>query len=159
MSKILCSFFVLIFLFLLSACASNPLPKTLAIEHAPRLGIIGFKITAPTKQLSSIVETPPKDLSRAEEASLLNEDLRGIEARASDFLVGFLKEEKKIEPVLIPDGFAGTHKGEAPSASQIELLKKEFGVDAVFYGKIPWYGKTRLFYPIAAVFLDITRRA
>lgn len=57
---------------------------------------------------------------------------------------------------LIPDGFEGTHRGEAPSISQIEQLKKEFGVDAALYGEIPWYGKTRLSYPITGEFLDIT---
>lgn len=155
MRKISYGFSVLILLFLLSACASNPLPKTLAIEHAPRLGIIGFKITAPIKRLSAIVETPPEGLSREEEASLLDKNLRDIEAKATNFLVGYLKEEEKIEPVLIPDGFAGTHRGAAPSISQIEQIKKEFGADAVLYGEIPWYGKTRLIYPIAGEALDI----
>ena len=37
----------------------------------------------------------------------------------------------------------------------MEKIKKEFAVDAVFYGEIPWYGKTRLLYPILFESLDI----
>jgi len=153
--KIAYIYLLFVLLFLLSACA-HPLPKTLALERPPRLGIIGFKMTAPIKKLSSIVEAPPENLSRKEKAALLDKDLRDIEARASFFLIGYLDEEKKIEPVLVPEGFAGTSRGEAPSISQIAELKRDFGLDAVIYGEIPWYGKTRLLYPILGESLDIT---
>lgn len=151
MNRIICFFF----LFLLSACAANPLPKTLTADHPPRLGIIGFKVTAPIKRLSSIMEAPPENLSHEEEAALISKSLNDVEDRAVKFLAEDLKEEKKIEPVVIPDGLFGTHRGERPTPVQMDMLRKEFGVDAVLYGDIPSYGKTRLIYPILFETLDI----
>ncbi len=102
------------------------------------------------------MEAQPENLSLEEEASLISKNLHDIEDRATKFLVEDLKEEKKIEPVVIPEGLFGTHRGERPTPAQMDMLRKELGVDAVLYGDIPWYGKTRLLYPILAVALDIT---
>ncbi len=67
-----------------------------------------------------------------------------------------LMEENTIDPLVIPEDVLETPRGERPSASQIELLQRQFGVDAVLYGQIPWYGRTRLIYPILGETLDIT---
>ncbi len=142
-------------LFLLPACATTPLPKTLGVDHSPRLGIIGFKVTAPISRLASIMENPPQDVDPEEEKALLSNVLNDIGDLASDHLAKDLAEEKEIEPVLIPEGILGTQRGEKPSPLQIEELSKQFNLDAVLYGQIPSYGKTRLIYPIIAETLDI----
>ncbi len=146
----------LVFLILLSACASIPLPKALQIERPPRLGIIGFKITAPINHLSSIRETPQTNLAPEQEKALITKELHDIEDWASSYIIEALKKEKTIEPVLIPDGLFGTQRGGRPTESQIDMLRKELGLDAVLYGEIPSYGKTRLIYPILGESLDIT---
>lgn len=147
---------VLLFLLLLSsACATAPLPKTLSLDRPPRLGIIGFKVTAPVKRLSSIAQAP-KGISKEEESTLLKEALRGIEDMATGELVAALEQESTILPVLVPEGLFGICPGERPSPSQIQMLKEELGLDAIFYGEIPWYGKTRLLYPILGEATDIS---
>ncbi len=67
-----------------------------------------------------------------------------------------LTEEGTVVPLVIPEGSFATQRGERPTPSQIEFLKKELGVDAILYGEIPWYGRTRLIYPILGESLDIT---
>ncbi len=145
---------LIFFLFLLSACATTPLPKTLPLDHPPRLGIIGFKVTAPIRQLSSITK-PPSNLNRDEEPILLKEALRHIEDQSTTFLVAGLIKEKTVEPLVVPEGLFGTRRGERPTPLQIDLLRKELEVDAILYGDIPWYGRTRLIYPILGESLDI----
>ena len=142
------------FLFLLSACAFTPLPKTLPSDHPPRLGIIGFKVTAPIHHLSSIAQMP-KNLNSEQEPILLNEALRHVEDQATTFLEAALISEKTVEPLVVPEGLFGTWRGERPTPSQIDLLRKELGVDAILYGEIPWYGRTQLIYPILGESLDI----
>ncbi len=150
MSQVACLFF----LFLLSACATTPLPKTLPLDHPLRLGIIGFKVSAPIHHLSSIAQTP-QNLNREEEPILLNEALRHVEDQTTTFLVAALNDEKAVVPLVVPEGLFETHRGERPTPSQIDLLRKELGVDAILYGEIPWYGRTRLIYPILGESLDI----
>jgi len=145
-----------IFLFLsfsLSACGSTPLPKTIDLGQPPRLGIIGFKITAPIKHLSSI-KTTPKDMTPGQETALLDKELSRIENRATEFLVEALKKEGEVEPVVIPED-SGLSRGVRPTEAQIETIGRESMVDAVLYGEIPGYGKMRLLYPILAESLDI----
>lgn len=154
LNRITCFFFLLLFLF--SGCTTIPLSRSLSIDRPPRLGIIGFKVTAPVKYLSSIIEKPPENLDLKVEAFLISKELNDIEDRAMKFMVEDLKEEKKVEPVVIPEGLFGMHRGERPTAPQLDLLQKELGVDAVLYGEIPWYGKTRLIYPILGETLDVT---
>ena len=146
----------LLFLLLLSsACATTPLPKTLSLDRPPRLGILGFKVTAPVKRLSSIAQAP-KGISKEEKNALLKETLQGIEDKATEELVATLQQQGTILPVLIPEGLLGTCPGERPSPSQIEMLREELGLDAIIYGEIPWYGKTRLLYPILGETIDIS---
>ncbi len=145
-----------VFIILLPACASDPLPKTLQmIEQRPRLGILGFKITAPIKQLSSIRETQTTNLAPEQEKALVSKELNNIEVWADAYMVEALKKEGTIEPVLIPEGLLGTRRGERPTVSQIAMLRKELELDSVLYGEIPFYGKTRLIYPILGEGLDI----
>jgi len=146
---------IFFFLFFLSACATTPLPKTLPLDHPPRLGIIGFKVTAPIRHLSSIAQTP-ENLNREEEPILIKEDLSHVEDQATTFLVAALTKEGLVVPVVVPKGLFGTQRGERPTSSQLDLLRKELGVDAILYGEIPWYGRTRLIYPILGESLDIS---
>ena len=146
----------LISLIFLSACASAPLTKTLGTEKTPRLGIIGFKVTAPIERLSSIQESPPKNISDEEEKRMVANSVHAIEDKAAEEFKQELEKRKAIEPVIIPEGSFGTKKGDKPTMLQLEQMRKEFGVDAVFYGEIPWYGKTRLIYPILFESLDIS---
>lgn len=141
--------------FMLASCATPPLIENISSPKKPRLGILKFKIVAPIHKLSSVKETSPKNLNSSEE-SQLETYLSQVENKATNELKNSLEKNGKIEPVIIPDGFAGLKRGEKPTASQIEQIKKEFAVDAVFYGEIPWYGKTRLLYPILFESLDIT---
>jgi hypothetical protein len=60
-----------------------------------------------------------------------------------------------VVPVVIPDGYAGTQRGERPTPAQIAQLRHAFGVEALLYGQIPAYGRTRLLYPILGESLDI----
>lgn len=147
-------FFIFIFL---QSCATVPLPETLALSHPPRLGIIGFKVTAPIRRLSSIADTGKSgdEPDERDERIRIDEALRKIEKRAGEFLVSELAKKNKVEPVMIPEGAFATRIGERPSRSQIALIRDEYGVDAVVYGKIPWYGKTRLIYPIIGMSADI----
>ncbi len=147
------AFVFFIFLFLIS-CATAPLPKTLALNHTPRLGVIGFKVTAPVRRLSSIADIK-KSPGEKDERAGIGGAMRKIENRANEFLVGELVKRNKVEPVLIPEGSFGTRIGERPSQSQIDLIREEYGVDAVIYGEIPWYGRTRLIYPIMGMSADI----
>lgn len=139
---------------MLSACTAYPLPKTLLLDHPPRLGIIGFKVTAPIRHLSSIANPPP-DLTHNEEPILLDKALRHVEDQAATFLVAALIEEGEVMPQVVPEGLYGIRRGERPTPSQLDLLQKELGLDAVLYGEIPWYGRTRLIYPILGMSLDI----
>lgn len=128
----ICRFLAIIcLLFVLQACATTPIPKKLNLEHPPRLGIIGFKVTAPIKHLSSIISSPPSNLSRSEEALLIDERLHDIEKMASEFLVEDLKKDQTVEPVPIPGGLFGTHPGEQPTTAQMDQLRRELTVDAV----------------------------
>ncbi len=143
-------------LFALQACATVPISTKLDIERPPRLGLIGFKVTAPIKHLSSIETNPPPNLDPAQEASLIRERLLDVEKTASEFLADDLKTRQTVEPVPIPTGLFGTRRGERPTTAQLALLRRELQVDAVLYGKIPWYGRTRLLYPILGEGLDIS---
>ncbi|MBI3583638.1 MAG: hypothetical protein HY096_06765 [Nitrospinae bacterium] len=151
-SKTLSLFLIIL---ILHACTAPPLRKTLKIDHPPKIGIIGFKVTAPISSLSSIVQSPPKGISKEEEKELINKRLRDIEEKADSFLIKDLIEKGKAVPVKIPEGLFGTKRGEKPELEALENLRKEFGLDAVLYGEIPWYGKTRLIYPILGISLDI----
>jgi len=142
-----------IFLFAQS-CATVPLPKTLMLDHPPRLGIIGFKVTAPIRSLSSITVVDKRPDEKDERARI-DEALREIENRAGEFLAGELAKKNIVEPVLIPQGALGTRIGERPSQSQIVSIQNEYGVDAIIYGEIPQYGRTRLIYPILGMSADI----
>lgn len=146
----------LLLLVLLPACASNPLPKTLALKRPPKLAIISFKVTAPIKHLSSIIKEPPKNLSPEQEKTLLDTELRRVEDRATEFLVQALEKDNEIEPIVIPEDVFGISRGERPTDTQINELKEQFGVDAVLYGRIPRYGKAPLIYPILGESADIT---
>jgi len=42
-----------------------------------------------------------------------------------------------------------------PDAEELQKARDK-GLDAVLYGEIPWYGKTRLLYPVIGISLDIT---
>ncbi|MBI3596194.1 MAG: hypothetical protein HY203_03455 [Nitrospirae bacterium] len=57
--------------------------------------------------------------------------------------------------MTVPEGLYGTRRGERPTQSQVDQLRKELGVDAILYGQIPWYGKTHPIYPILGESLDI----
>ncbi len=143
-------------LFLLQACATAPISKTLNLEHPPRLGIIGFKITAPVKHLSSIMSNAPENLNRSEETALIDKRLHDVQEKATGLLICDLKKEQTLEPVPIPEGLFGTHPGERPTTAQMDLLKRELKVDAILYGRIPWYGRTKLIYPVLGESLDIS---
>lgn len=143
-----------LFLFFLSACASAPLPGTLPLDHPPRLGIIGFKVTAPIHHLSAIAQKP-KELDPDQEPDRIERALRRIEDQAGTFLAADLEKEGTVVPVVVPDGLFGTVKGEPPSPEQIDRLRNELGLDAVLYGTIPWYGTTRPIYPILGESADI----
>ncbi len=123
--------------FLLPGCAADPLSKALNLQRQPRLGIGGFKVTAPTKRLSSIVQTIPENLSTEEELPLLAEQLRKIEDRAANFLADELREWNKVEAVLVAED--GTRRGEPPTTAQLEVLRKELNLDAVLspFCKLP----------------------
>jgi len=151
LARIATVFFIFLFL---QSCATIPLPETLSLGHPPRLGIIGFKVTAPVKRLSAIADTE-KSPDAKDEHARVDEALREIENRAGEFLISELAQIKEIEPVLIPQGAFGTRIGERPSQSQIDLIRDEYGVDAIVYGEIPWYGRTRLIYPIVGMSADI----
>ncbi len=98
---------------------------------------------------------PPPNLTPEQEKALVIKEIDNIEDRASAYLVEALEKEKMVDPVLIPEGLFGIQKGERPTMSQIEMLRKELGADAILYGEIPSYGKTRLIYPILGESLDI----
>lgn len=150
--------FGLILLFFLASCAATPLSKNLTTrsDNPLKIGILGFKVTAPIKRIASIEENPLKNLTPEDEEFLVSEALYNIEEIASNELVKELEEQKKVKPVLIPISTLGIKKGEKPTAEQLILIKKKFGVDAVFYGEIPWYGTTNPLYPSMAMTADIS---
>jgi hypothetical protein len=145
----------LVMLFLLVGCATVPLRQRLAVEHPPSLGILGLKVTAPVHHLSAIAQVP-HPLSPEEELERLHEALQHVEAQAAMFLIADLHQAGTVVPVVIPDGYAGTQRGERPTPAQIEQLRHAFGVEALLYGEIPAYGRTRLIYPIVGEGPDIT---
>lgn len=146
----------LILLFLLTSCATTPLSKKLSTDHPLRIGIISFKVTAPIKKISSIEENHPEKLTPEKDKILVSKALRNVETLATKELINELRGQKKVEPIIIPVGTFGIRKGEKPTAEQLTLLKNKFDVDAIFYGEIPWYGKTKLLYPIIGETVDIT---
>ncbi len=136
----------------LFGCAGTPLKKTLALERPVRLGVAGFTVTAPIKSLSVLMEHPPKDLSPEEEKRLVAVRLTGIEEKADGFLMGDLEEEGKVDAVFMP---VPETEGKEPEPAELQKAGQRAGVDAVLYGEIPWYGKTRLLYPVLGMSLDI----
>lgn len=99
--------------------------------------------------------SPPENLNREEEKALLDEKLRSIEDRAGEFLVQDLEKGTEVEPVPVPEAIYGTERGKPPTPGQMETLRKELGLDAILYGRIPSYGKARLIYPILGETADI----
>ncbi len=138
----------------LSGCASQPLINPSETKTF-RLAIIGFKITAPIKKLSSIQDTSDEDLTEVDEKQLLSDQFKKIEELATNDLKSHLEKTGFFDVVLIPDGFSGTQRGEKPTDAQVDAIAKEFRADMIFYGQIPWYGKTRLLYPLLFTAGDI----
>jgi hypothetical protein len=132
-----------------------PLSQRLALDHPPALGLLGFKVTAPIRHLSAIAQVS-HPLAPEEEAAHVHDALQHVEAHATTFRAADLREARTAVPVVIPDGYAGTRRGERPPPAQIAQFRHAFGVDALLYGEIPAYGRTRLIYPILGERVDIS---
>ena len=140
---------------LLSSCATAPLSKTLATDHTPRLAIVGFKVSAPISRISSIADVSTQKLSDEEEKTLLDKTLREVEKKAGRFLVDELNERGAVDAIVVAEGEFGTRGGERPTTPQLHRIQRDLGTDAVLYGEIPWYGRTRLIYPLLGMTADI----
>lgn len=140
--------FLALIIFILTSCATPSLTEKLATSKKPRIAILKLNITAPIKKISSIQDSYSKDVT-------IESVLREIEERATVKLVEFLQKSDKVEPVLVPIDYLEIKTGKRPSKEEIEKIRKDFAVDAIFFGEIPWYGKTKLLYPILGMSLDI----
>jgi len=136
-----------------AGCASTPLPQALSLDH-PRLGVVEFKVTAPIHHLSSIASAP-EGLSPEEEAAHLQVALRHVEDDATGTLVAALNEKGIVHAVVVPDPLFEGRPEKQLSQVQLEALRNDLNLDAVFYGELPWYGRTHLLYPIVGESLDI----
>ncbi|MBU6140983.1 MAG: hypothetical protein KGP29_05485 [Proteobacteria bacterium] len=145
---------ILTLLIFVSSCAT-PLTKNQIVAKNQKLGIIGFKITAPITKLSSIQDSFPEKIDAKTEELLLADSFKKINNKASEELISHLKKSKLITPILIDVDKFGIKHGEKPSKDQLQQIKNELGIDAVFYGEIVGYGKSRLLYPTLLAAGDI----
>src|SRR5262249_47507048 len=70
-----------------------------ALARPPRLGIVGFKLTAPIRHLSSIVDHPTS-IGTQEEEIPLSEALRRIEEKGAANELQTLRRELDLDAVL-----------------------------------------------------------
>lgn len=135
------------FVFLLVSCADLSLKKLDRRERV-RLGVVGFKITAPINKLKDIDSDPGK------------KDLQVViaqrEREAKEFFIRYTKAYyKDTEIVAVPaERVHFNQENKIPKEELIEI-QKEFNVDALVYGEIPWYGKTNPFWPTVGLTVDI----
>jgi len=139
----------------LVGCASAAVRKRLGLERPVRIGIAGFVVTAPVKSLTDLMEHPPGDLTPEQQKNLIASEIDDIEKKAAVLLLSDLNEEGKVEPVMLPSLMSERAYEAGPDPEELQKARDE-GLDAVLYGEIPWYGKTRLLYPVVGISLDIT---
>lgn len=143
---------IFLFLVFFIGCSNVSLKKNVSKVSPVRLGIIGFKITAPIKKLKDI-QTIEKDKTYP----ILEEEIRQREIEAKEFFIQYMRTYyKEVEVIDIPIEKVNWKKKLNFSHNDLHRIRDEFQVDAVIAGEIPWYGKTNLVWPIIGFTADIT---
>lgn len=141
----------ILILFIVTSCTSMNLKKDESKARPTRLGVLGFKITAPLKKIKDI-QTVEKDQTYPP----LNELIAQRELEAKQFFIQYMNSYyKNIETIDIPIEKVTWKKELRLSHEEILKIKDEYQVDALIIGEVPWYGKTNLMYPAVAMTADI----
>lgn len=143
--KPLLSLMLLIFL---ASCSNISLKKKASRLIPLRLGVLGFKITAPIKKV--------KDIDSAPKGKILQDEILKREIEAKKFFFQYFNTYyKDIELVDVPINSVKWQKGLKISESDLKLLHEKYALDGLLFGEIPWYGKTNLMWPIIGFTADI----
>lgn len=143
--------FTILILFIVTSCSSMNLKKDESKTSPTRLGVVGFKITAPLKKLKDI-QTIEKDQTYP----TLEEEIARREFEAKLFFIQYMNSYyKNVETVDIPPEKVSWKKDFKVSQDDLKKVKDEYHLDALILGEVPWYGKTNLAYPAIAMTADI----
>ncbi len=126
------------------SCSNISLKKNISDSKQLRLGVVGFKITAPVKL---------KDIyTSAEGAQKINLDVEILrrEQDAKLFFIQYMNSYyKDITTIDIPS------QNIQLSPEGLQKIKEAYNVDALLIAEIPWYGKTNIMWPIIGLSADI----
>ena len=138
----------LVTLIFLVGCSNISLKKKVVKDTPLRLGVLGFKITAPIKKLKEIDSNP--------QGKLLQDEILKREIEAKKFFFQYFNSYyKEIELVDVPIDSVKWDKDLKISRPDLKRLQKTYALDGLLLGEIPWYGKTNLMWPIIGFTTDI----
>ena len=124
--------FYFIFIFFLVSCSNISIKKKVSQQDQLRLGVIGFKITAPVKL---------KDIESNPDGKKLEDLISFRELQAKEFFFQYFRSYyKEIELVDIPRDSITWKKDFKISKENLRQLQNSHQVDAILVGEIPWYG-------------------
>ena len=139
--------FSFVFILLFVSCSNISLKKKVSNKELLRLGVIGFKITAPVKL---------KDIDTDPDEKKLEDVISFRESQAKEFFFQYFRSYyKDIELVNIPRSSVAWKKDFKISKDDLKQLQIEHQVDAILVGEIPWYGKTDPLWPWIGFTTDI----
>lgn len=138
----------ILLLIFLASCSNLSLKKKVTKDTPLRLGVLGFKITAPIKKLKSIESNP--------EGKNLQDEILKREVEAKKFFFQYFNAYyKDIELVDVSADTVKWERGLKVSESDLRTLKEKYTLDGLLLGEIPWYGTTNLMWPIIGFTADI----
>lgn len=139
---------IILLLIFLASCSNISLKKKITRDAPLRLGVLGFRITAPLKEL--------KDIDSSPEGKVLQDEILKREIEAKKFFFQYFHSYyKDIELVDVPIDSVKWENGLKISKSDLKLLKEMYALDGLLLGEIPWYGKTNLLWPTIGFTADI----
>lgn len=142
--------YYLLLLVLFLGCSNLNLKKN-DTSRPLRLGVLGFKITAPIKKIKHI-----KSLEKGERAPDLGQELERREKDAKAFFIKYLNSYyPNIVTVDIPLEALEWKKDLRVPSDQLKKIKNTYDLDALILGEIPWYGKTNLVWPLIGFTADV----
>lgn len=139
---------IILLLIFLASCSNLSLRNKVKKEEPLRLGVLGFKISAPIKKL--------KDIDSKPEGKVLKEEILKRETEAKKFFFQYFNAYyKEIELVDVPIDSVKWEKGLKIPKSELNELQVKYALDGLLLGEVPWYGKTNLLWPTIGFVSDI----
>ena len=143
-----------VFLIFASSCSGLNLKKEREKKEIFKIGVVGFKITAPIRKLGDLADAGEK--KNFKEKDLAVEDLlKNLEKLAKEYFVTKINSKKIFQAVSIPDEDIGIDSDYRLNEQQASTIQKKYHLGAVIIGQIPWYGKTNPWYPFLGMTADI----